>query len=116
LLMAVFTGSEVDHTPTKSGIKGQLPRTVEASENCTSFPGTVALWSAVALDGVIPAVIMQVSLDVPPQAAIDAHPSTIENSQGSLRILRTSAPCKYSLHIFEVRANSGPIKVRANKV
>ncbi len=37
--MVVFTGSEVDHTPRKSGIKAQLPFTVDESENGTSFPG-----------------------------------------------------------------------------
>lgn len=84
--MVVFTESEVDHTPRKSGIKGQLPFTVDESENCTSFPGTVPLWSAVAFGGVIPVVIMQVSLEAPPQAAIDAHKSTRGNRQGPLRI------------------------------
>ena len=34
LLMVVFPGSEVDHTPTKSGVRGQFPFTVDASENC----------------------------------------------------------------------------------
>jgi len=103
--MVVFTGSEVDHTPTKSGINGQLPCTVDESENCTSFPGAVALWSAVTLGGVILVVIVHVSPEVPPQAAIDAHPNIIKNLQGPLRILRTSAPCKCSLHIFEVQAD-----------
>ena len=81
MLRVVFTGSEVDHTPTKSGVKGQLPFTVDESENCTSFPGTVALWSAVAFGGVIPVVIMHVLLEKPPQVAINAHKSSKGNSQ-----------------------------------
>jgi hypothetical protein len=77
--MVVFAGSEVDHTPTKSGTKGQLPFTVDESKNCTSLPGAVALWSAVAFEGVIAVVITHVSLEEPPQVAINPH----ENSKGS---------------------------------
>jgi hypothetical protein len=54
---------------------------VDESENCTSFPGTVALWSAVAFGGVIPVVIMHVLLETPPQVAINAHKSSKGNSQ-----------------------------------
>jgi hypothetical protein len=80
LLMVVFTGSEVDHTPRKSGTKGQLPLTVDESKNCTSFPGTAALWSAVAFDGVIAVVIMHVSLELA-QVAINTHKSSRGNNQ-----------------------------------
>ncbi len=79
--MVVFTASEVDHTPTKSGTKGQLPLTVDESENCTSFPGAVALWSAVALDGVMAVVTTQVSLEVRPHAASKPHKNSKGNSQ-----------------------------------
>jgi len=34
LLMVVFAGSEVDHTPTESATNGQFPFTLDASENC----------------------------------------------------------------------------------
>ncbi len=78
--MLVFTGSEVDHTPTKSGTKGQLPFTVDESENCTSFPGAVALWSAVALDRAMAVVTTQVSLEVRPHAAINPHKNSKGNS------------------------------------
>jgi len=33
-LMVVLVGSDVDHTPSLSGTKGQLPFTEEDSENC----------------------------------------------------------------------------------
>jgi hypothetical protein len=84
--MVVFAASEVDHTPTKSATKGQLPFSVEESENCTSFPGAVALWSAVAFGGVMPVVITHVSLEVPPQVAINPHKRTKGNSQSLSRI------------------------------
>ena len=35
LLMAVFDGSDVDHSPTESGVIGQVPVTADESENCT---------------------------------------------------------------------------------
>jgi hypothetical protein len=35
LVIVVFTWSEVDHTPPRSGIKGQLPFTLDVSENRT---------------------------------------------------------------------------------
>jgi len=84
--MVVFTGSEVDHTPTKSGIKGQLPFSEDESENCTSFPGAVALWSAVALDGVIAVVITHASLEVRPHAASNPHKNSKGNSQSLVHI------------------------------
>jgi hypothetical protein len=34
LLIAVFTGSEVDHVPILSGNKGQFPELEEIVENC----------------------------------------------------------------------------------
>ena len=92
--MVVFTASEVDHTPTKSGVRGQLPVTVDESENCTSFPGTLALWSAVAFGGVIMAVIMHVSLELVPQVAMNAHKRSKGNSQG---LSRTKAPFHVSV-------------------
>jgi hypothetical protein len=105
--MVVFTGSEVDHTPTKSGIKGQLPCTADESENCTSFPDPVALWSAIALGGVIPVVIMHVSLEVPPQALIDVHQSMGGSSQYPLRILKNLR----SMHVKPTRLR-GPVHER----
>jgi hypothetical protein len=84
--MVVFAASEVDHTPTESATKGQLPFTVEESENCNSFPGAAALWSAVAFGGVMPVVIMHVSLEVPPHVAISPHKSAKGNSQSLSRI------------------------------
>ena len=33
VLMLVLVGSDVDHTPMKSGTKGQFPSTEEAREN-----------------------------------------------------------------------------------
>ena len=78
--MLVFTESEVDHTPRTSGIKGQLPFSEDESENCTSFPGAVALWSAVALDGVMAVVTTHVSLEVRPHAAIKPHKNSKGNS------------------------------------
>jgi hypothetical protein len=80
--MEVLTGSEVDQTPTKSAIKGQLPWTLDESENCTSFPGAVALWSAVAFTGVIPVLITHVLLEVP-HVTINPH----KNSKGNIRSL-----------------------------
>ncbi len=88
--MLVFTESEVDHTPTKSGIKGQSPFTVVKSENCTSFLGATALWSAVAFGGVIAVVITHVSLEVPPHVAINPHKNNKGNSQ-SLSHIEESA-------------------------
>jgi len=79
--MLVFTGSEVDHTPRTSGIKGQLPFSEDESENCTSFPGAVALWSAVALDGVMAVVTTHVSLEVRPHAASNPHKNSKGNSE-----------------------------------
>jgi len=84
--MVVFTGSEVDHTPTKSGINGQLPFTVDESENCTPFPGAAALWSAVAFNGVRLVVIMHVSLEMPPHVAINPHKNSKGNSLSLLHI------------------------------
>ena len=72
LLMVVLAGSEVDHFPRMSGIKGQLPSTVDESENCTWFPGAAALWSAVAFAGRMAVLMVQVALEMP-QAATTAH-------------------------------------------
>jgi len=83
--MVVFTGSELDHTPTKSGTKGQSPWTVDESENCTSFPSAVALWSADALCGAMLVVITHVLLEVP-QLAIKVHKSSKGNGQSLSRI------------------------------
>jgi len=90
--MVVFTGSEVDHTPTKSGINGQLPFTVDESENCTPFPGAAALWSAVAFNGVRLVVIMHVSLEMPPHVAINPHTSSKGNSQNLSHITEPALP------------------------
>jgi|ERR1700692_2628474 len=79
--MLVFTESEVDHTPTKSAIKGQLPFTVDESENCTSFPGAVVLWSAVAFGGVIAVEITHTSPEMLLHVAINPHKSSKGNSQ-----------------------------------
>jgi hypothetical protein len=89
--MVVFAGSEVDHTPTKSGTKGQLPFSVDESENCTSFPGAMTLWSAVALWGVMLAVITHASLELPQQVAIKAHKSGKGNKPNSTHF-RTCTP------------------------
>jgi hypothetical protein len=89
--MVVLAASEVDHTPTESATKGQLPFTLDESENCTSFPGAVALWSAVALWGVMLVVITHASLELPQQVAIKAHRSGKGNSQ-ILSISRPALP------------------------
>jgi len=34
-MIVVFAGSEVDHVPTLSATKGQLPVAVDLIENCT---------------------------------------------------------------------------------
>ena len=87
LLMVVFTVSEVDHSPMRSGIKGQLPFTEDESVNCTWLPGAALLWSAVPLSGVIAVVITHVSLGVLlPQATIAANTRTKSETQGPERM------------------------------
>jgi hypothetical protein len=93
--MVVFTGSEVDHTPARSTIKAQLPFTVDESENCTSFAGALALWSAVALSGMILVVIIHVSLEAPPHVAMNGHMNRRNTTQPVSRILRTAAVGKF---------------------
>ena len=66
-LMLVLPGSEVDHVPSVSAMRGQLPLTVELVENWTWLPGEGALWSAMALKGVTMAVMLQLFCGVPPQ-------------------------------------------------
>ena len=66
MLMAVFTGTEVDFTE-------------DDSVNCTTFPSAAALWSAVAFSGVIAVVTTHRSLEIPLQEAVDAH----RNASGS---------------------------------
>lgn len=73
LLMAVFSGSEVDHWPAMSGIIGQLPLTDDEIENCTAFPGGAELWSAEAFGGVMTVVIEHGSLAASAGKVISRH-------------------------------------------
>src|SRR5882762_7869761 len=87
LLILVFTASDVDHEPMWSGIRGQLPVTVEAAENCTRFPGGGKRWSAVALAGITAAVIVHGSRATAPQLPSNRQESASPASRIALVIL-----------------------------
>lgn len=51
VLRVVSVGSDVDHVPIESGVRGQFPETLSERMKWAWFPGGAAVWSAVAVVG-----------------------------------------------------------------
>src|SRR6478609_3948753 len=90
--MLVCPGSDVDHVPTISGSKGQLPVALPMVENCTWWAGAAKLWFAIPLAGVTLAVMTQLLLIEPPHPMQKA-PRKITARNKTDVFMQTSWPC-----------------------